>query len=164
MSHFFKAQGWCGIRAPVCSYCMRQVEPRVQRVNIDIHFTLTHSLSTPTNTQADHVLLAYRAPARCLVQGLVDTCSALHTGLLLLGIDCRSSDRTAVNTTEIMNLILIQYRAVFWGSGDGSVVVRRARDPKVAGSSPGRRGARIFFPTVNLLYYFGISSTPMLPQ
>ena len=41
---------------------------------------------------------------------------------------------------------------------------RRPQDRKVEGSSPGSSGRRIVFSMVNFLRYFGIRSTPVLPQ
>ena len=46
------------------------------------------------------------------------------------------------------------------------MVVRRTRDRNVVGSVPGRSGGRLFFSRVDFLFgfYFGIRSTPVLPQ
>ena len=53
-----------------------------------------------------------------------------------------------------------------FGNEDSSVVERRARNRKVSGSNPGRRGRRIFLSRgQNILRnYFGICSTPVLLQ
>ena len=57
-------------------------------------------------------------------------------------------------------------RANWWRGGDSSVVRAPASDRKVAGSNPCRSGRRIFFFRVNFCAdcYFGIRSTPELPQ
>ena len=50
------------------------------------------------------------------------------------------------------------------GSRNGFVGERRTRNQKVASSSPGRSGGRIFFSRVNILCWllFGVRSTPVL--
>ena len=65
-----------------------------------------------------------------------------------------------LQTVRLDSLLLIL------GSGDSSVVKRRARVRKVPGSSPGRSGGRFFLSMVTFCtdFCFGIRSTPVLPQ
>ena len=54
---------------------------------------------------------------------------------------------------------------ILHGAGIAQWLQRRTRDWKVPGSNPRRSGGTIFFPRVNFLCsYFGIRSTPVLPQ
>ena len=52
------------------------------------------------------------------------------------------------------------------GGKDSLVVERRTHDWKVAGSSPGRSGGKFSSPVSSFCAdsYFGIRSTPVLPQ
>ena len=62
--------------------------------------------------------------------------------------------------TVLLLLLLLHSRA-----GMAQWLERRTRDWKVAGSNPCRSGGRIFFSRVDFLCsYFGIRSTPVLPQ
>ena len=68
----------------------------------------------------------------------------------------------------LMMLLYSQFLSglLFSASGDSIVAERRTRDRKVSGSSPGRSGGRIFFPVSTFCVdsYFGIRSTPLVPQ
>ena len=52
------------------------------------------------------------------------------------------------------------------GSRESLLVQRQTRSRRIASSSPGRSGGRIFFSRVNFVcwFLFGVRSTPVLPQ
>ena len=55
-----------------------------------------------------------------------------------------------------------------WGAGIAQWLECRARDRRVPGSNPGKSGGRTFFSSPGSTFcadsYFGIRSTPVLPQ
>ena len=64
---------------------------------------------------------------------------------------------------------LFGFLIVIWGAGIAQRLERRTRDQKVSGSNPGRScGTIFFFSGVSFYFcsvsYFGIRSTPVLPQ
>ena len=65
---------------------------------------------------------------------------------------------------QACNICLIDHYMINIGSRDSLLVIRWTRDRKVASSNPCRSGGRIFFLRVNIVRWFGVRSTPVLPQ
>ena len=69
---------------------------------------------------------------------------------------------SAVETPELLFPLIFYNFYRSFGTEIAQWLERRTRDWKVAGSSPRRNGGRIFFSPESA--YFGIRSTPVLPQ